>query len=261
MPTVAPTAEFVSAAYAAAAASATATRDELILQHLPQVRWIAARIHEGLTANVCLDDLVSAGTVGLIAAVDHFDPTLGVKLKTYAEHKIRGAIYDSLRALDWAPYSKRRKAREIEAAIAAAEQRLGRSPSEEEIAAQLDVPLAAYQELLAEAQVQQLGCLEAAIENHQEKHLLAVVEESEDTVPGRALERAELHRVLLEGVNAMPRLERTVLSLYFLEELTLREIAEVVGLRLTRVSQIKSQALLRLRAYLQHYWPTPRGLK
>src|ERR1700681_2653793 len=112
-------------------------RERLILEHLPQVRLIARRIHERLPENISLDDLVSTGVIGLISAIDNFDPTQNVKLKTYAEYKIRGAILDSLRGLDWAPRQKRRQSKQIEAAIAIAEQQLQRSPTEDEIAAQL----------------------------------------------------------------------------------------------------------------------------
>ena len=109
-------------------------REQLILEHLPQVRLIARRIQERLPENITLEDLVSTGVIGLIAAIDNFDPSHNVKLKTYAEYKIRGAILDSLRGLDWAPRQKRRQAKQIEAAIAVAEQRLQRAPNEEEIA-------------------------------------------------------------------------------------------------------------------------------
>src|SRR6185437_8070249 len=119
-------------------------RERLILEHLSQVRLIARRIQERLPENISLDDLVSTGVVGLISAIDNFDPSHNVKLKTYAEYKIRGAILDSLRGLDWAPRQKRRKAKRIEAAIAAAEQRLQRAPSEDEIAAQLGIELDQY---------------------------------------------------------------------------------------------------------------------
>src|SRR6266568_6706774 len=111
-------------------------RERLILEHLPQVRLIARRIQERLPENISLEDLVSTGVIGLISAIDNFDPSHNVKLKTYAEYKIRGAILDSLRGLDWAPRQKRRKAKQIEAAISNAEQRLQRSPAEEEIAGQ-----------------------------------------------------------------------------------------------------------------------------
>src|SRR5512142_604150 len=114
-------------------------REQLILEHLPQVRLIARRIQERLPENISLEDLVSTGIIGLISAIDNFDPRHNVKLKTYAEYKIRGAILDSLRGLDWAPRQKRRRAKKIEAAIASAEQNLKRSPTEDEIAAELDI--------------------------------------------------------------------------------------------------------------------------
>src|SRR5712675_722393 len=116
-------------------------REELILEHLPQVRLIARRIQERLPESISLDDLVSTGVLGLISAIDNFDESHNVKLKTYAEYKIRGAILDSLRGLDWAPRQKRRKSKQIEAAIATAEQRLQAPPSEDEIAAELDITL------------------------------------------------------------------------------------------------------------------------
>src|SRR5260370_36216596 len=108
-------------------------RERLILEHLPQVRLIARRIHERLPESICLDDLVSTGVIGLIAAIDNFDPGQNVKLKTYAEYKIRGAILDSLRGLDWAPRQKRRRSKQIEAAVASAEQRPHPSPTEHQI--------------------------------------------------------------------------------------------------------------------------------
>src|ERR1041384_6563720 len=114
---------------------ATDERERLILEHLPQVRLIARRIQERLPENISLDDLISTGIVGLISAIDHFDPSHNVKLKTYAEYKIRGAILDSLRGLDWAPRQQRKKSKQIEAAVAELEQILHRAPSEEEIAA------------------------------------------------------------------------------------------------------------------------------
>src|SRR5436305_4490456 len=125
-------------------------RERLILEHLPQVRLIARRIQERLPENISLEDLVSTGVIGLISAIDNFDPSHNVKLKTYAEYKIRGAILDSLRGLDWAPRQKRRKAKQIEAAIASLEQRLQRAPSEDEIAEEMEVSLEEYHEWLVE---------------------------------------------------------------------------------------------------------------
>src|ERR1051326_6003266 len=114
-------------------------RERLILEHLPQVRLIARRIQERLPDSISLDDLISTGVIGLISAIDHFDPAHNVKLKTYAEYKIRGAILDSLRGLDWAPRQKRRQAKQIEAAVSAIEQRVHRTPNEDEIAAELKI--------------------------------------------------------------------------------------------------------------------------
>jgi RNA polymerase sigma factor for flagellar operon FliA len=233
-------------------------RERLILEHLPQVRLIARRIHERLPENVSLDDLISAGVVGLIAAIDHFDPKHNVKLKTYAEYKIRGAILDSLRGLDWAPRRKRKMARQVEAAIQSAGQRLSREPNEEEIAGELALDLAQYHQWLADLQGLDIGTLERAGEDGRD--VLDYVADDEEQLPSRLLERAELERVLAEAIAQMPAMDRTVIGLYYLEELTLREIAQVVHLHQSRISQLKSQAILRLRAYLAHRWPVERGI-
>src|SRR5579884_3662625 len=127
-----------------------ADRERLILGHLPQVRLIARRIQERLPENVALEDLISTGVLGLISAIDNFDASHNVKLKTYAEYRIRGAILDSLRGLDWAPRQKRRRAKQIESAIASAEQRLKRAPAEDEIAAQLGIGIEEYHRWLVE---------------------------------------------------------------------------------------------------------------
>src|SRR5262249_17074898 len=137
-------------------------REQLILEHLPQVRLIARRIHERVPESVNLDDLISTGVVGLISAIDRFDSSLNVKLKTYAEYKIRGAILDSLRGLDWAPRQQRKRSKQIEAAISKAEQLLHRSPTEEEIAQQLGLSIEEYHEWLVEVRGLNLGSLESS---------------------------------------------------------------------------------------------------
>ncbi|MGD0499697.1 MAG: FliA/WhiG family RNA polymerase sigma factor [Bryobacteraceae bacterium] len=232
-------------------------RERLILEHLPQVRLIARRIQERLPDNVALEDLISSGVIGLIAAIDHFDPAHNVKLKTYAEYKIRGAILDNLRGLDWAPRQKRRRSKQIEAAIARLEQLLHRAPSEEEIAGHLQIRIEEYHEWLVEIRGLNVASLEHA--GSQGKDLLHYVADDEEKLPSSILERAELERVLAEGIGGIPEIERTVLSFYYHEELTLREIAAVVGLHESRVSQLKSQAILRLRAHLRERWPVARG--
>lgn len=236
-------------------------RERLILEHLPQVRLIARRIHERLPDNISLEDLVSTGTLGLIHAIDRFDPSHNVKLKTYAEYKIRGAILDSLRGMDWAPRQQRKQSKQIEQAIASLEQKLQRMPSEEEIASELKLTLSEYYEWLVEIRGVNLGSLEMSGTSDDESiDLLRFVTNDEDQWPSRLVERSELERLLAEAIRLLPATEKTVLSLYYHEELTLREIAKVVMLHESRVSQLKSQAILRLRSRLTRSWPTTRGV-
>jgi RNA polymerase sigma factor for flagellar operon FliA len=248
-----------AAAYANQALAAE-EREQMILEHLPQVRLIARRIHDRLPESVSLDDLISTGVIGLIAAIDRFDPAQNVKLKTYAEYKIRGAILDSLRGLDWAPRQQRRRAKQIEAAISTAEQRLHRTPSEEEIAAELGQTIEEYHEWLVDSRGLSLGSLESVANPDEEnRSLIKFIADDEEQWPSRVVERQELQRVLAEAIETMPHIEKTVLSLYYHEELTLREISKIVDLHESRISQLKTQAILRLRAYMMKRWPTPRG--
>ncbi len=231
-------------------------REKLILEHLPQVKLIARRIHERLPVSVSLDDLISAGVVGLIAAIDRYDASHDVKLKTYAEYKIRGAILDSLRGLDWAPRQQRKRAKLIEAAIAILEQQHQRMPLEEEIAAQLNLSVSDYQDWLSEVRGLTLGSLENAGTEEDGCDLLRYLADSDEQWPSQIVERAELERLLAEAIEKMPQLEKTVLSLYYYEEMTLREIAKIVDLHESRISQLKSQAILRLRSYMQKRGPS-----
>lgn len=249
-----------TAFYAPVPALDAQERERLILEHVPNVRWIALRIYEKIGGAVSLEDLVSAGVIGLIRAVDSFDPKHNVKLKTYAEYRIRGAILDSIRGLDGIPAHKRKRLRVIEAAIGATEQRLQRVPSEEEIAAELNLSLAEYQDALAELRAVSLGSLDEVADGFSESKLLRYVADSEEEQPGKILERAELTHLLADAVEKMPRLERTILTLYFIEEQNLQEIAEILGIHTTRACQLKTQAILRLRAYVSKKWPSTRGI-
>ena len=234
-------------------------RERLILEHLPQVRLIARRIHERLPDSVNLEDLISTGTLGLIAAIDRFDPSHNVKLKTYAEYKIRGAILDSLRGLDWAPRQQRKRTKQIEAAITAIEQRVHRSPAEDEIAGELGLTIDEYHEWLVDIRGVNLGSLEIASQEDEGRDLLKYISDDEENWPSRLLEKSELHRLLAEAIEKMPYTEKVVLSLYYHEELTLREISKIVNLHESRVSQLKSQAILRLRSYIEKRWPLEKG--
>ena len=234
-------------------------RERLILEHLPQVKLIARRIHERLPDSVNLEDLISTGTLGLIAAIDRFDPSHNVKLKTYAEYKIRGAILDSLRGLDWAPRQQRKRTKQIEAAISTIEQRLHRSPVEDEIAGELGLTIEEYHEWLVDVRGVNLGSLEIATQEDEGRDLLKYISDDEEKWPSRLLEKSELQRLLAEAIEKMPYTEKVVLSLYYHEELTLREISKIVNLHESRVSQLKSQAILRLRSYIEKRWPLEKG--
>lgn len=235
-------------------------REQTILAHLPRVKVIARRIHERLPACVSLDDLISTGVLGLIAAIDRYDPSQQVKLPTYAEFKIRGAILDSLRGLDWAPRLYRKRLKLIEAAINALEQEHKRVPVEEEIAAHLQIPLDEYHRWLAEAgnlSVKNFGCNSTDADDCANNLLedLAI----DENCPSHVVEKAELERLLAESIERMPSVERTILSLYYYEEMTLKDIAKIVDLRESRISQLKAQAILRLRCVMQKRWPLDRG--
>jgi len=245
--------------YAVSETMTETERERLILEHLPQVRLIARRIQERLPENISLDDLISTGVLGLIAAIDHFDPAQNVKLKTYAEYKIRGAILDSLRSLDWAPRQKRRQAKQIDSAICAAEQRLKRTPAEDEVAAELGLSIEEYHEQLVDIRGLNIGSLEYA-GGEEGQDLLQFIPDGGENLPSKLLERSELERLLAEGIDGIPEIERTVLSLYYHEELTLREIAQVVHLHESRISQLKTQAICRLRGRMMQQWPASRGM-
>jgi RNA polymerase sigma factor for flagellar operon FliA len=230
-------------------------REQSIMDHMPQVRLIARKIHDRLPSSIALDDLVSTGIIGLISAIDHFDPTQGVKLKTYAEYKIRGAILDSLRQMDWAPRQQRKRARQIEAAVKQLEQDLRREPTQDEVATFLGIELEEYREWVGDSHGLSVGSLDISWDEPG-SDLVNNLPDTEQHWPSRLLEKSELNRLLVRAVDRLPYAERTVLSLYYLEELTLREIASVMEVHESRVSQLKTQGVARLRTYLDHSWPT-----
>jgi RNA polymerase sigma factor FliA len=234
-------------------------REELVMQHLPQVRLIARRIHERLPSYISLDDLISTGVIGLLAAIDNFDESHNVQLKTYAERRIRGAIMDSLRDLDWAPRETRKKSKVIEAAIHKSKQRLAREPAEEEIAAELGIVPEEYQRWLTEIQAIDLQAMEYVGSDGRRSDLLRVVPDPEQNWPSHVVERSELERILALAIERMPKMERTVLNLYYFEELSLAEISKVVKLHLSRVAQLRVQGVLRLRSHLERVWSGPSG--
>jgi RNA polymerase sigma factor for flagellar operon FliA len=232
-------------------------RESLILEHVPQVRMLARRIHSRLPENVSLDDLISTGMLGLISAIDHFDPSRHVYLKTFAEHRIKGQILDSLRQLDWAPRTQRRHAKQIDAAIAVTEQRLQRAPDDAEIAAELNLTVEGYHKWQVNISGLNLGRLEpGGPEDSENGDLLRFISGDPKELPSALFERSELLRVLTLAISGIPAIEKTVLSLYYRGELTLREIAKIVGLHESRISQLRTQAILRLRLMMAKLWPS-----
>jgi RNA polymerase sigma factor for flagellar operon FliA len=226
-----------------------------MVEHLPIVRFIARRIHDRLPQHVPIEDLYSAGVLGLLDAFGRFDPSKEFKFSTYAQFRIRGAILDSLRTLDWSPRELRRKGRAIEQAIQALIGQLDRSPTDIEIAQKLNIPLAAYQQLLGELKGLQIGSLHD--ERSEDSH-----EEELDLIPGRPeddpLSRymdGEMRERLTKAIEDLPERERLVLTLYYYEETTTREIALILDIVESRVWQIRTSAVRHLRALLSAHAP------
>ena len=227
-----------------------AERDLMLMEHLPTVRYLARRSHERLPQHVELDDLVSAGVVGLIDAFSKFDHTKKVQFKSYAQFRIRGAILDSLRTLDWSPRELRRKGRAVEEAIRAVTQRLGRAPSEQEISREMELSLTEYQALLGDLKGLEIGSLHMErSEDSGDEELVYIPGSPEEDPLFRCL-KGEMKQRLADAIDELPEKERMVLTLYYYEELTMKEIGLTLGVVESRVSQIHSSAVLRLRTAL-----------
>jgi RNA polymerase sigma factor for flagellar operon FliA len=230
-------------------------REALLMEHLPTVRYLARRIHERLPQHVDLDDLISAGVVGLIDAFSKFDHGKKVQFKSYAQFRIRGAILDSLRTLDWSPRELRRKGRAVEEAIRASTQRLGRAASETEIAYEMKITLTEFQTLLGDLKGLEIGSLHMErSEDSGDEELSYVPGAPEDDPLFRCL-KGEMKQRLADAIEELPEKERMVLTLYYYEELTMKEIGLTLGVVESRVSQIHSAAVVRLRTALASLRP------
>ena len=228
-----------------------AQREQLLLAHLPQVQYIARRIHDRLPPQVLLEDLVHAGILGLMDAVRKYDPSKNVQLKHYAEFRIRGAILDSLRQVDWSPRALRRQARRLEQGISDCKARLGRDPTEPEIAAELNMTLDALQHLLGDLRGLDIGSLQADANEPGGEEVLQSCAGTEEDNPYHQTLRSEMTHLLERAIGELPEREREVLALYHFEELTMKEVGAVLGIGESRVSQVHTAALLRLRARLR----------
>ena len=225
-------------------------RERQMVEHLPIVRFIARRIHERLPQHVPIEDLYSAGVVGLIDAFNKFDPAKQVQFRSYAQFRIRGAILDSLRTLDWSPRELRRKGRAVEQAIQTLTARLGHAPNDIEIAQEMHLTLGDYQLLLGELKGLEIGSLHAErSEDSGEEELAYLPNRPEDDPLFRCLQ-SEMKRRLAGAVDELPERERMVMTLYYYEELTMKEIGLILGVVESRVSQIHASAVLHLRARL-----------
>ncbi|MDX2029398.1 MAG: FliA/WhiG family RNA polymerase sigma factor [Blastocatellia bacterium] len=227
---------------------AESDRDALIEAHLPQVRFIAERLAARLPPSVDRDDLIGAGVIGLLSAVDKFDPSRDVQFKTYAEMRVRGAMLDCLRSLDWAPRSLRQRGREVEAAYRRIEAEQGRPAGEEEVAALLGLSLTQFQALLGELQGLTLLGLDGGGEEDGSPPQLP---DDPARSPLAIYERADGRARLIRAIDSLPERERQVVALYYLEELTMKEVGEAMGVTESRVSQIHTQAVMRLRGALR----------
>ena len=228
-----------------------ADREQVLLENLPMVRFVARRIHEKLPQHVQLEDLVSAGILGLMDATAKFDPAKNTQFRTYAQFRIRGAILDSLRDVDWGPRDLRRKGRAIEDAIRALTVQLGRAPAEAEIAQELGQSLEEYQKTLSDLNGLEIGSLHAQRNEDSGEEELAYVPGPPGDDPLFLCMRAEMRNRLQVAIEELPENERLVLSLYYYEELTMKEIALVLNVTASRVSQIRSSAILHMRSKLE----------
>jgi RNA polymerase sigma factor for flagellar operon FliA len=229
----------------------TVEQERVLLEHLPIVRFLARRIHERLPQHVDIEDLVSAGVVGLMDAFSKFDPDKKVQFRSYAQFRIRGAILDSLRTLDWSPRELRRKGRAVEEAIRVLTARMGHAPNEAEVAVEMGLTLDDYQQLLGDLKGLEIGTLHMARNEDSGEEELAYVPGRLDEDPLFRCLKGELEDRLADAIANLPDRERLVMTLYYYEEMTMREIGLALGVVESRVSQVHASAVIHLRAALK----------
>ncbi len=230
-------------------------RDHLVLEHTSLIRYIVNRIAVRLPSHIDLDDLHNTGVIGLMDAIEKYDPDKNCKFKTYAEFRIKGAILDQLRSLDWVPRSVRQKSRRLERAYGEVEQRLGRSASEEEVADSLGLQLDKFHELLNQVRGISLVNLEEIrgtnSDGDRTGNFADIVEDVHSENPFASLKLNEMKHVVADTIGTLPEKERLVVSLYYYEDLNMKEIGGILGITESRVCQIHTKAMLRLRSKLK----------
>lgn len=233
--------------------AALANRDELIVSHLPMVKYLVGKIASQLPPHLDREDLMSAAIVGLITAAERFDPLRGVQFKTFVEQRIRGTIMDELRSQDWLTRSVREKFKRLEREFASLEQKLGRNPTSEEVAAAMQMEMDDYFKLLEEVHFLSVVSLDDSWEDEDGGSfgLLDVLEDKASENPQEQMMAREMVNVMAEAIEALPEKERIVITLYYYEEMNLKEIGAVLSLTESRICQLHSQAVLRLRSKMK----------
>ncbi len=230
-------------------------RDQLILAYSPLVKYVAGRMSSGLPAHIEEADLVSYGLLGLIGALERFDLSRSIKFETYAISRIKGSIIDELRALDWVPRSVRSWARKVEASITRLENQLTRAPTDDEIAADLGIEVDGFQEILNQISCASVVALDefwdAPSQSQDKINLIDTIEDTDAPDPSRAYRKQAVKEILAAAIQRLPERERIVIGLYYYEGLTLKEIGEVLGVTESRISQLHTKAILRLRGRIK----------
>ena len=229
------------------------TKEKLIIKYISLVKYVAGRMMISLPPSVELDDLESAGIMGLLDAIDRYDPKFGVKFESYAIPRVKGAILDELRKLDWVPRSVRSKTRELEKAIYKLENQKGGPVTDEEISKSLNISLGEYFNLLKEVGSSTLMSLDDTIFDGEggKASLHEVIEDKKAEKADEEINKEELKEIMIKAIDDLPEIERLVIALYYYEELTLHEIGQVLQLSESRISQIHTKTILSLRAKLR----------
>ena len=232
----------------------TENREEVIKQYSPMIKYVANRIAMRLPPHIEVDDLISVGVLGLMDAISKYDSSRGAKFKTYAEFRVRGAILDELRSMDWVPRSVRQKASSVDKVVQGLQAKLRREPEDEEVAKEMGISIDQFHDTLNETKsipVFSLEDLGIAKESGEQQSLLDCLAGKADADPQTQIRLTELKEIIAKAIDALPEKERLMVSLYYYEELTMKEIGAVLDITESRVSQIHSKAVYRLRTKLK----------
>lgn len=230
-------------------------REAFVIQYAPLVKYVAGKVMMGMPNNIEFDDLVGYGVFGLLDAIEKFDPNRDIKFKTYAVTRIRGAIYDELRSIDWVPRSIRQKAKELELAMGKLENQSGRTASDEEIARELNCTVEEFHNTLLKISSTSLISINDPWhlgEDSEKGSIMETIESPTTLNPDTIVEREEVKKIVVKTIQELPEKEKKVLILYYYEGLTLKEIGAVLDVTESRVSQLHTKAIIRLRSKLHH---------